>query len=648
VTSTGDCVIIPGGFFRNTTGGGGAATISSLDDLSDVTITSPSSNQILRYDGTQGLWVNSAVTTLPLVTSINGITGAIGITAGSNITITQSGLTFTVSSSTPPLASASVTGVASFGNEFIVTAAGAVGLTSNYVKSINGATGAVTDVAKTNTAQTFTGLQTFSGGLSGNLTGAATLATIENTNAGTRYICMVGGTGQTGIFVDAVTTPLSYQPTIGRMSMSSLVVTGSGYFTTINSSSIDANSQLVFNGPDGGAFTSVNNNASLYFDVPNGDISFGDIQGVSTGLQYAFVPKLNLGVLSSQNAGNAGKAKFGINRDGTGWTASGYGIELGRDNGKMLRMVYTDSITKQSDASPTANATFELSNNGDLTIMPSGGDVNISGSLTVTGTGLSGNVVINNQLNVLSGATFAASTDVYFGGSARGLIINGGKGSSDIAAYGNTEINIDGYFGNGTVSLRGYIINMGDIDGTSNSTFITVDDSGSTISHEASLGHNFGGSRISSLAGITAASLYISGGATFDGNTTIGNAATDTTTIYGSKVVNEVVFNNGTARTVGLSWANGNVQLLGGTGSGATGVTAIYFTNAPATGSASITLIVTNGGNMTGNTNFWATNIKWPGGNKPTLTASGVDVVSFVTPDAGSTIYGFVGGLNFA
>ena len=53
-----------------------------------------------------------------VVNSWNGLTGAV---------------TFAV-----PLASASVTGVASFGNEFVVSGVGAVGLTSNYVKSVNG------------------------------------------------------------------------------------------------------------------------------------------------------------------------------------------------------------------------------------------------------------------------------------------------------------------------------------------------------------------------------------------------------------------------------------------------------------------------------------------------------------------------------
>jgi hypothetical protein len=64
------------------------------------------------------------------------------------------------------LASASATGVASFGNQFVVSAAGAVSLTSNYVASVNGSTGAITNVARTNVAQTFSELQTFSSGIS--------------------------------------------------------------------------------------------------------------------------------------------------------------------------------------------------------------------------------------------------------------------------------------------------------------------------------------------------------------------------------------------------------------------------------------------------------------------------------------------------
>jgi hypothetical protein len=72
----------------------------------------------------------------------------------------------------------------------------------------------------------------------------------------------------------------------------------------------------------------------------------------------------------------------------------------------------------------------------------------------------------------------------------------------------------------------------------------------------------------------------------------------------------------------------------------------VSFTNPPASGAAgTVTLIITNGG---ANTTTWHSSVKWPGDNAPALTASGVDVISFMTIDAGTTIYGFVGGINFS
>jgi len=488
--------------------------------------------------------------------------------------------------------------------------------------------------ASKSTPNTFTQLQSFSGGISGSLTGGAAIfpITTDNTSNAQRFILFANGAGYTSINIDNSSPRITYNPSTGAL-RSSVIEVGQ------TSPGLTLTSNGIISCDTGFSFQKINGSpveGGIYF-LTTDEVFFGDVFGEGNGTNMGMsVPQGNLFFGTTNQRGS-----FGMNMSFSGMT---FGMECNHASGRCLRLRNNDA----TNISPTASVEFTTNSTGDLTIKPSGGDVFVSGSLTVTGTGLSGNVVVNNQLNVLAGATFAASTDVYFGGSTRGIYINGGKATSEIAAYGNTEINIDGYDGNGTISLRGYMVNMGDFDGNQNSTYITVDDAALAIYHEASSGHNFGGSRINALSGITAASLYISGGATFDGNTTIGNAATDTTTIYGSKVVNEFVFNNGTARTVGISWANGNVQLLGGTGSGATGATAIYFTGAPATGAASITLIVTNGGNMTGNTQFWANNIKWPGGNKPTLTAMGTDVVSFVTPDAGSTIYGFVGGLNFA
>jgi len=53
----------------------------------------------------------------------------------------------------------------------------------------------------------------------------------------------------------------------------------------------------------------------------------------------------------------------------------------------------------------------------------------------------------------------------------------------------------------------------------------------------------------------------------------------------------------------------------------------------------SITLILTNGG--TG-VQTWFSGTKWPSGTAPTLTASGVDVLSFFTTDGGTTWRGVI------
>ena len=70
------------------------------------------------------------------------------------------------------------------------------------------------------------------------------------------------------------------------------------------------------------------------------------------------------------------------------------------------------------------------------------------------------------------------------------------------------------------------------------------------------------------------------------------------------------------------------------------------FSNPPASGQAgTVTLIVTNGG---AHTTTFASAIKWPGDVAPTLTSSGVDILSFLTIDAGTNVYGFIGGINFS
>jgi len=67
------------------------------------------------------------------------------------------------------------------------------------------------------------------------------------------------------------------------------------------------------------------------------------------------------------------------------------------------------------------------------------------------------------------------------------------------------------------------------------------------------------------------------------------------------------------------------------------------FSNPSATGrSCSFVLILTNGGSQTV---VWPTSVDWPAATAPTLTASGIDTITFTTVDAGTIWYGFAAGL---
>ena len=70
------------------------------------------------------------------------------------------------------------------------------------------------------------------------------------------------------------------------------------------------------------------------------------------------------------------------------------------------------------------------------------------------------------------------------------------------------------------------------------------------------------------------------------------------------------------------------------------------FSNPSASGTAcTLTLIITNGASQTLN---WPSSVDWAGGTAPTLTASGRDVLTFLTIDGGTIWYGFVGGFAMA
>ena len=91
------------------------------------------------------------------------------------------------------------------------------------------------------------------------------------------------------------------------------------------------------------------------------------------------------------------------------------------------------------------------------------------------------------------------------------------------------------------------------------------------------------------------------------------------------------------AHAVDLSLGNVQTYTLSGNQT-------LTFTNPPASGTAgSFTLIVTNGGSAT---LTWPGAVDWAGGTAPTLTSSGIDILTFTTIDGGTIWYGFAAGLD--
>ena len=94
--------------------------------------------------------------------------------------------------------------------------------------------------------------------------------------------------------------------------------------------------------------------------------------------------------------------------------------------------------------------------------------------------------------------------------------------------------------------------------------------------------------------------------------------------------------------TQDIDLANGNVV----TATVDTSANTFTFSNPPTSGKCgSFTLILTNGGSQTVN---WPAAVDWAGGTAPTLTTSGVDVLTFTTVDGGTIWYGFAAGLDMS
>jgi len=72
-------------------------------------------------------------------------------------------------------------------------------------------------------------------------------------------------------------------------------------------------------------------------------------------------------------------------------------------------------------------------------------------------------------------------------------------------------------------------------------------------------------------------------------------------------------------------------------------ISTVNFLNTPSAGSVT-TLIITNSSNYD---ITWPSGVHWAQGSAPALTSSGVDIISLISVDSGTSFYGFISGQNF-
>ena len=263
----------------------------------------------------------------------------------------------------------------------------------------------------------------------------------------------------------------------------------------------------------------------------------------------------------------------------------------------------------------SGNTISSTNTNGDINIAPNGtGDVVLDTDLTKLGSGSETGVISSNGAYDLTLETNSGTNSGVI------TITDGAAGAITLAPNGAGEVVV----GNGGAS--GKISSSGAYD-------LELDTNGGTNS----------------------GSIVITDGA--NGDITLATNGTGAIALSDDVVKNaqmkdyaETVYANGSKTAAfDLDLESGNVQSFT-VGSGTFNV---GITNSLASQSNSMTLIITNGGagtvSFVAGTNAGGGNaVKWAAATAPTLTTSGVDVITLTTFDGGTNYYGFAAGLAMA
>ena len=258
---------------------------------------------------------------------------------------------------------------------------------------------------------------------------------------------------------------------------------------------------------------------------------------------------------------------------------------------------------EQIGVSSTGGITFggtgsiSFGNTGDVTFEPSGQLVVVSGISADAGMTLGG------DLNLGGNIVISEDNSIAIGGDTEKIVFAGSDGHLELQS---NEVLVDRY-----ITHRG--------DSNTNIEFqadqITLAAGGTDYIDITTAGTNFADTQVSRPKLKDYAETVHA----------VGNVNSSTA----------FDFENGNVQTVTVSGIDTGSQIVWS------------LSNPPASGIAGTMTVIFTNGLAHGDIAFHSS-IKWPNDVAPTLTASGVDIISFLTIDAGTTYYGFVGGLNFS
>tara|TARA_R100000152_G_C6774607_1_gene202490 strand:+ start:766 stop:2160 length:1395 start_codon:yes stop_codon:yes gene_type:complete len=344
-------------------------------------------------------------------------------------------------------------------------------------------------------------------------------------------------------------------------------------------------------------------------------------------------------------------------------------VTVGSAKAQILYCDGSDEVISVSDKldletfdniSISGNTISSTNTNGNIGLSPNGTGEVVVGNGSATGK-ISTSGAYDLELDTNGGTnsskitiTDAANGDVSVIPNGTGeLVVGSGSASGKITSSGAYDLELDTNSGTNSGSIKITDAADGAITLAPNGTGEVTIGSGSASGKITSNGAY--DLELDTNGGTNSGSIVITDGA--NGDITIATNGTGAIDLSDDVVKQaqmkdyaETVYANGSKTAAfNLDLTNGNVQSFT-VGSGTFNV---GITNSLASQSNSLTIILTNGGAGTitfkaGAHDGGGNSAKWAGGTAPTLTTSGVDVLTFTTFDGGTNYYGFAAGLAMA